>query len=220
MRNMAIARMGSSSAAVRPVVIAATMTTGTKGKAWVFPSLHLRHSITHWGSSPRGGLQLNFRGGLSWAGISLPNRGQTDRGTGSPQQDRARREVYRSRIARQRAVVQWSNWNRQGRRCGIVIFAPGQSLRIRCDLLERSGTHGGPSRWKSPCTRTTTRARCPSGPRTGAVRRLACRRSRLPRTAAHTSRLSRLLPRRDGLSREGTNMDPILAALTLAAGAR
>ncbi len=41
------------------------------------PSPHARHSITRWVSSPRGGLRLHFSGGLSWAGISLPNRDPT-----------------------------------------------------------------------------------------------------------------------------------------------
>ncbi|MGY2686756.1 hypothetical protein ACVWVZ_006090 [Pseudomonas tolaasii] len=67
-------------------------------------------------------------------------------------------------------------------------LAPGQSLRyIRCDLLERSGSQWGykpleesmhPYYYSCPAVL--------SGSRTGAVRRMACRRSRPPRAAAHT----------------------------------
>ena len=78
-------------------------------------------------------------------------------------------------------------------------LAPGQSLRyIRCDLLERSGGQWG--RVHAPVLLLVPAVL--SGPRTGAVRRLACRRSRLPRPAAHTHGCHGSRRDADGLSQE------------------
>ncbi|VFT14979.1 Uncharacterised protein [Pseudomonas aeruginosa] len=83
-------------------------------------------------------------------------------------------------------------------------LAPGQSLRyIRCDLLERSGGQWGykpldesmhPYYYSWPAVL--------SGPCTGAVCRMACRRSRLPRSATHTHGCHGTRRNADGLSQE------------------
>ena len=78
-------------------------------------------------------------------------------------------------------------------------LAPDQSLRyIRCDLLERSGGQWG--RVHAPVLLHVPAVL--SGPCTGTVRRLACRCSRLPRTAAHPHGIRGTRRDADGLSQE------------------
>ncbi len=83
-------------------------------------------------------------------------------------------------------------------------LAPGQSLRyIRCDLLERSGGQWGYESLDASMLPVLLLVPAVlSGSRTRAVRRLACRRSRLPRAAAHTHGTCGTRRSADGLSRE------------------
>ena len=95
-------------------------------------------------------------------------------------------------------------------------LAPDQSLRyIRCDLLERSGGQWG--RVHAPVLLHVPAVL--SGPRTGAVRRLACRRSRLPRPATRTHKSGGISCSTDGLSRRRTFHPSPGAALAPTGGA-
>ena len=111
------------------------------------------------------------------AGISLPNRGLNDRGTDRTQEtERASVEGHRSRIARQRSGP-WSN--RPPKVEGVHRHLAGQSCATSAAIRSNAAaTSGAINRWKSPCTCYYS---CPLSYldlAPGAVRRLACRRSR------------------------------------------